>query len=108
MLADLATWTPNALFDLVLAHQFLGEATHHNTQVSFRQMADRVFELSNKYAVVFDYVEDPGVDWEYVTRRSHEWGRVRVDKTYVRGEPLVAKRFVGTTYRGILVERTRV
>jgi len=108
VLADLATWTPETLFELVLAHQFLGEATHHNSRVTFRQMADRIFELSGKYAVIFDYVEDPGIDWEYVIRRSREWGRVLMDKTYVRSEPLATRRFVGTTYRGILVARTRV
>ena len=90
-------------YDLVLAHLLIGEATTFGN--SSESLIDRLLKIDSNYFLIYDYLEDVTINYDYLYRRIKENFKILDQKDFLKHEPQQFAKFLGKTYRAILIER---
>jgi hypothetical protein len=84
-------------YDLVVAHLLLGEAlTWGNT---FEKLLDSLFSITSKYYLIYDFLEDLSVKYDYLeTYINNNNYEIIFKDTIKKEEPQTFKNFIGKNY----------
>lgn len=101
---DLCTNDIEKVYDLVLAHLLLGEASKFNN--NFKKLFHKLMSLNSKYFLLYDFEEDNSVDFDYIREyiKENDFGYVDSD-SFVKNEPQQFADFIGKSYQAYLIRR---
>ncbi len=101
---DLCKEKIEGTYDLVLAHLLLGEATKFDNK--FEDLLDKLLDINSKYYLIYDYKEDPTINYEYLKNYLKEHDFIYVDcDTFAKEEPQQFDMFLGEHYVAYLLKR---
>lgn len=91
-------------YDLVLSHLLLGEATTWNN--SYQDLCNKLFSIKSKYYIIYDYKEDPTVDFKYLDNYIINNNMNTIKKLDIaKYEPQQFSNFLGKTYAIYIIQK---
>lgn len=92
-------------YDLVLAHLLLGETSKFNND--FQDLFHKLMSINSKYFLIYDFSEDPQVDFDYIHKYIKTKDFEYVDSGYfLKKEPQQFSNFLGENYEAYLIRRS--
>ena len=91
-------------YDFVLAHLLLGEAAKFGN--ASEDMIDKLFYIDTKYILIFDFLEDNSINYDYLYKKIKEKHYEILDeRKFKKIEEQDFSSFIGKTYKAILVKK---
>ena len=91
-------------YNLIVAHLLLGEAVKFGN--TFDDLLQKIINMKYKYMVIIDYLEDPAVKENDISRLCDENNLTIVYRSYFTNrQPQVWEDFTGTHNFGYLIKR---
>lgn len=92
-------------YDLVLAHLLLGEASKFNND--FKDLFHKLMCINSKYFLIYDFKEDPKVDFDYINKYIKVNGFEYLDSSrFFKSEPQQFSDFLGENYEAYLIRKS--
>jgi len=90
-------------YNLVLAHLLLGEAKKWGK--TFEELLTRLINIETEYLIIFDILEDPGVDYHYLEVVLNDGFEIITKGEIAKRKPQEFHNFTGKTYVAYLCKR---
>ena len=103
--ADICKDNIDLEYDLILAHLLLGESEKWGN--STKKIIDSLSNIKTKYLLIFDYKEDPIIDYEYLEKYLNNKYELINKSEKKLNEPQKFNDFVGRTYSVYLYKINR-
>lgn len=91
-------------YDIIVAHLLLGEAAKFGN--SFEDLLEKIITMKYKYLIIIDYLEDPTVNENDITKMCEKYNLTVVYKSFFTNqEPQVWEDFIGVHNFGYLIKK---